>query len=234
MRILTAIMKPCSCPSLLILGSTMFLASACEAQHRIHMVGGPSFAWMDAGSSNYGNLFPSVLTAHAGGLGWSYRSEKRLEFGAAMFHERRGAVGNISLLDITGNEIARGTSQYRWDHFTLPVSIGFRSAGRLQALGAIGIVPAYTLHAEMRTPAFGGMPHDLVHDLTAESSVWTLGGSIEAGGAYALNDRFGLRITGRYYHGMIPVEFGVLEWSQRSVSILMGLEFTLGKGKATE
>lgn len=198
------------------------------------MTGGPTAAWMDERIPGARKLYPDALISPIAGFGWSYRTEKRMEVKATLLNERRGARTGIAYTDINGSVIDRGKLQFQWDHIALPLSFGFRSAGRVQASVALGVVPSYAYNVQFRMPPIGPMTEAAVQDVTDASSEWTVGLSAEVGGAYALNDRIGLLITGRYYHGMTPVEFGISEWSQRSASILLGLEYTLDKGKATE
>ena len=198
------------------------------AQHRLVLHGGLVQAGMDGGTEA-ARIFNDHVNGWQGGVGWAMPIKGGFDLRSGLLYERRGASGPIIWLDLEGTEIGSSSSRYLWDHVSLPVAVGFRTDRRLGVNGALGVVPAYTLAGRFIGPA-GPFSGETTMDIRDASSSWTMGASAEFGLSYRLADHLGVVLGVRYYHGILPMELGVLSWRQRSVGMLCGFEYLFGKG----
>ena len=163
------------------------------------------------------------------GLNYEFRFPGNLLIGADLLYIQNGFRSDLILTDEDGNILDKSAIKDNFDYLNLPIKFGYEiGTKKIKGFGKIGINTSMLLKAQTIIPYL-----DDGYKLTNDVSKFDLGGIIEIGAGYEINDNFEIVSLVGYRHSFTtltsPSYFESKIMKHYSFSISVGLKYKLTK-----
>ena len=176
-------------------------------------------------------------TGIIGGLNYEFIFKSKYSLGADLLYSQKGFNDKMIFVDDNGNPTGITSDlKYYYDYLSLPLKIGYSSGDKLKGFVKIGICPSVLLKAEMTTPKVnnnGNYIGNETTDATNNASKLDLGGLIELGAGYGLNNTLDLFSSITYNHSLTTFSnskndyFSDAKMRHYGFSLAMGIKYKL-------
>lgn len=212
----------------------LFVLAGFGVQAQTHLLGINLGTNSSSISSNAVFGSPTLRLGFLGGLTYEYILKNKLSFGTDILFNQRGFRQSTIFTDRFGQPLGTSNSEYRFDYLSIPVKIWYYYGNRIFGFGNIGIVSSFLLSAEYIYPTLnisGEIVEQPPVESTSSYSSFNLGGRVEIGGGYKINERFWLTASAAYLHSLTPTKvtgfLNDLQLNQFDFNFNLGMKYTL-------
>jgi len=171
------------------------------------------------------------------GLNYEFQFSRNLLIGADLLYTQNGYLSDLVFMDETGNIIReKAVVKDYYYYLGLPIKLGYEIGNKIKGFAKIGINTSIILKAQMIIPTFDDNFEETGEykiDVTNDVKKLDLGGIIELGGRYELNEKFELISLIGYRHSFTtftsPTFFESQVMKHYSFKISIGLKYKLNK-----
>lgn len=187
----------------------IFLSLACiglQAYSQNHLVGvkiGPSITNVN----RTGNLDFKYKPGISAGITYDYLFGKYFSAGADVMFEQNGYRSKIALVDNTGGLIGDTKADFTSNYLAIPLKFGVHFGETFYGFANIGVDPAFRLSSVTKTypvELLGGLV-TIPESKTKVTNLrpFDMGGFIQAGGGYKIQDTYWLYASLTYRHSFM-------------------------------
>jgi len=202
--------------------------------HYIGLQGGLTFSNISDDDFVENSKFRKGITS---GLNYEFQFSRNLLIGADLLYVQSGYLSDLIFMDEIGNVIReKAVVKDYYDYLSLPIKLGYEIGNKIKGFVRIGINTSILLKAQMIIPTFDDNFQETGEyklDVTNDVRKLDLGGIIELGGRYELNEKFELISLIGYRHSFTTSTSSTYFESQvmkhYSFNISIGLKYKLNK-----
>lgn len=214
--------------------TALLIISAIPSFGQNHLVG------LQGGVNLTNVVFPDFLsdrdnrTGYNLGLTYQYLLNDRFNLGIDLLYYQRGFTLDLVYIDALGNPIGEMvTNKLNYNYVSIPLKGGIKIGDDFSGFANLGIVPSILVHAVTVIPAIDGIQEESIVNVTDVVTKFDLGGLVEIGANYKLNQAFVLSASIGYQHSLTSIAnenyFSGSKIRHHGMQICLGIKYALKK-----